>query len=63
MTLTSLLSCTNDWYVNMDTGKYTALVFINLKTAFDIADPDILLKRTQRNGVSGIGHAWFTSYL
>ena len=29
--VTSLLSCTNDWYKNMDKGKYTALVFIDLK--------------------------------
>ena len=28
--VTSLLSCTNDWYKNMDTGKYTAMVVINL---------------------------------
>ena len=63
MTLTSLLSCTNDWYVNMDTGKYTALVIIDLKKAFDTVDHDILLKNMQRYGVSGIGHAWFTSYL
>ena len=33
--VTSLLACTNDWYRNMDTGKYTALVFIDLKKAFD----------------------------
>ena len=51
--VTSLLSCTNDWYKNMDTGKYTALVFIDLKKAFDTVDHDILLKKMQKYGVSG----------
>ena len=37
----------------MDTGKYTALVFINLKKAFDTVDHDILLKKMQKYGVSG----------
>ena len=61
--VTSLLYCPNDWYVNKDTGKYTALVFIDLKKAFDTVYHDILLKMMQRYGVSGIRHAWFTSYL
>ena len=61
--VTSLLSCTNDWYKNMDTGKYTALVFIDLKKAFDTVDHDILLKKMQKYGVSGIGLTWFKSYL
>ena len=29
--VTCLLASTNDWYVNMDSGKYTANVFIDLK--------------------------------
>ena len=26
---------TNDWYLNKDRGKYTGLIFIELKKAFD----------------------------
>ena len=61
--VTSLLSCTNDWYKNMDAGKYTALVFIDLKKGFDTVDHDILLKKMQKYGVSGNGLTWFKSYL
>ena len=38
-------------------------MFMNLKKAFDTVDHDILLKRLQKYRVSGIEHAWFTSYL
>ena len=33
-----LLNCTNDWYVNIDRGKFTAMIFIDLKKAFDTVD-------------------------
>ena len=29
--VTCLLNSTDDWYVNMDNGKYTANIFIDLK--------------------------------
>ena len=32
---TALLASTNDWYLNIGTGKYTGLIFIDLKKAFD----------------------------
>ena len=61
--VTSLLSCTSNWYKNMDTGKYTALVLIDLKKVFDTVDHDILLKKMQKYIVSGNGLTWFKSYL
>ena len=36
--VTCLLNCTNDWYINMEKGQYTAMVFIDLKKAFDTVD-------------------------
>ena len=61
--VTCLLASTNDWYVNMDNGKYTANIFIDLKKAFDTVDHDILLKKLLRYGNKGLEHSWFVSYL
>ena len=33
--VTCLLKSTNEWYVNTDKGRITAIVFINLKKVFD----------------------------
>ncbi len=61
--VTCLLASTNDWYVNMDNGKYIANVFIDLKKAFDTVDHDILLAKLSEYGVTGLEHSWFASYL
>ena len=60
---TALLASTNDWYLNIDKGKYTGLIFIDLKKAFDTVDHKILLKKLKMYGVTGLEHDWFTSYL
>ena len=45
---------TNDWYVNIDKGKCTCLIFIDLKKAFDAVNHDILLKKLEKYGISGL---------
>ena len=40
---TCLLKCTSDWYLNMDKGQYTAMIFVDLKKAFDTLNHEILL--------------------
>ena len=60
---TALLASTNDWYLNIDKGKYTGLIFIDLKKAFDTVDHKILLKKLKMYGVTGLEHDWLTSYL
>ena len=61
--LTCLLNCTNDWYLNMDKGKYTSVSFIDLEKAFDTVDHQILLNKLKVYGLSGKEITWFESYL
>ena len=61
--VTCLLDNTDDWYVNMDNGRYTANIFIDLKKAFDTVDHDILLAKLRKYGVDNLAFAWFSSYL
>ena len=58
-----LLNCTNDWYVNIDRGKFTAMIFIDLKKAFDTVDHQVLLNKMRNYGIDGLEHQWFSSYL
>ena len=44
---TALLVSTNDWYLNMDKGKYTGLIFADLKKAFDTVHHAIVLKKIE----------------
>ena len=61
--VTCRLNNTDDWYVNMDSGRYTADIFIELKKAFDTVDHDILLAKLRKYGVDNLEFAWFSSYL
>ena len=61
--VTCLLKSTNDWYVNMDKGRFTATVFIDLKKAFDTVDHNILLQKLEKYGVIGLEYTRLTSYL
>ena len=56
-----LLKCTSDWYLNMDKGQYTAMIFVDLKKAFDTVDHEILLEKLKQYGVIGSENAWFAS--
>ena len=58
-----LLNCTSDWYVNIDRKKFTAMIFIDLKKAFDTVDHKILLNKMRLYGIDGLEHQWFSSYL
>ena len=46
-----------------DKGKCTAMIFIDLKKAFDTFDHGLILGKMKVYGISGIEHDWFRSYL
>ena len=61
--LSCLLKCTNDWYLNLEGGKYTAVTFVDLKKAFDTVNHGILLQKLELFGINDKEMKWFCSYL
>ena len=62
-TVTALLEATDNWAFNIDRGNVNAVVFLDLKKAFDTVDHDILSSKMNLNGIQGIALDWFGSYL
>ena len=50
-------------YKNMDAGKYTGVVFLDLKKAFDTVDHSILLNKLISMNVHQDSLPWFRNYL
>ena len=62
-TTTTLIDCTNEWYVNMDRGHYNLVVFLDIKKAFDTVNHDILLKKFEMYGLGDLALALLRRYL
>ena len=62
-TLTALIEATDSWAMDIDRGLVNAVVFLDLKKAFNTEDHDILLRKLQYYGICWTSHQWFVSYL
>ena len=62
-TTTTLLDCTNEWYINMDRGLYNIVVLLDLKKAFDTVNHEILLRKFERYGFGNKALDLLSNYL
>lgn len=63
-TETALLKVSNDIMMSADSGEYTVLVLLDLSSAFDTVNHQIMLNRLKDVvGMSGTVVKWFASYL
>ena len=62
-TVTALLEATDSWAFNIDRGNVNAVVFLDLKKAFDTVDHDVLVAKLSLYGIQESAYDWFKSYL
>ena len=59
----AILDIVNAVLQNIDNGKFSCGVFIDVKKAFDTVNHEILLAKLENYGVRGVINSWFRSYL
>ena len=58
-TVTALLDATDSWAFNIDCHNANAVVFLDLKKAFDIIDHDVLLAKLSLYRIQESAYDWF----
>ena len=61
-TVTALIEATDSWYLNVDRGVVNAVVFLELKMAFDMVNHDILLSKLHAYGIRDPANQWVCTY-
>ena len=62
-TATCLTEISDFLYDNIDKGRLVGAAFLDLRKAFDIIPHDLLLKKLEFFGITGLELEWFKSYL
>ena len=60
---TLLVNLTDSIFREMDNGNITALIMLDMSSAFDTVDHTILIQRLNSLGIKGTALDWFISYL
>ena len=60
---TALISATNRWYQELDSGNYVGVLLLDLSKAFDTVSHQGILNELTHIGCSPRTVAWFASYL
>ena len=60
-TVTALIEATDNWSLNIDRGFVNAVVFLDLKKAFDTVRHTFLLSKLQAYGIQASTNQWFCS--
>ena len=62
-TVTALIEATDSWAYNFNRGKVNAVVFRDLKKAFDKVNHEILLSKLRNYGICDNAYSCLDSYL
>jgi retron-type reverse transcriptase len=59
----AIIELVNKITKEIDNGKYTIGIFLDLSKAFDTIDHKILISKLEYYGIRGIARLWFENYL
>ena len=61
--VTALIKATDSWSLNLDRSFVNAVVFLDLKKAFDMVNRAVLISKLEAYGICDSANQWLCSYL